>query len=289
MSREKLFDKHLRGELTERDAAELKELLRRDADTGRALVDYVNETSLMVRVGSQIQSALLPGKVSELVDKPDMARRRRSYAWERMALAACLVAFAIVAARFGFKPPPPPGSEGKAGAVELVVQGATEVQRGSERLRLTPDFELEPGDVITTATNAKATLHYANEPTQIEVQPGSAVRLGELVVGKEIELRRGSLQARVAPQPKEKPMLVTTPHARATVLGTEFIVQADAAITRLDVLEGKVQLACRANAKKVVVRAGYSATSDSHGPSKVSPCEFRQCLNTNKLSKEESK
>jgi ferric-dicitrate binding protein FerR (iron transport regulator) len=288
MNREELFDKHLRGELTERDAVELKDLLSRDKEAGRALVDYVNETSLMVRVGSQIQSALLPGNVSKLVDKPDMARRRRSLAWERMALAACLAALAVVAARFAFKEPQRV-SEGKAGAVELVVQGGVDLQRGNERFRLTADFELEPGDTITTTTNGKATLHYANEVTQIELQPDSNIRPRRIGRGKEIELRRGSLQARVAPQPKDKPMLVTTPHARATVLGTEFIMEADAALTKLDVLEGKVSWPAARMRRRFVVNAGYSATSDSRGPSKLSPCGFRQCLNTNKLSKEEPK
>ena len=100
--------------------------------------------------------------------------------------------------------------------------------------------------------------------------------------GKRFDLRRGALQARVAAQPSDQPLVVTTPQAQAIVRGTEFLLRADERATKLNVLEGKVQLACRASAKGVVVEAGFWATSTSSGTSDVKPmCKCPKCRGTN--------
>ena len=78
-------------------------------------------------------------------------------------------------------------------------------------------------------------------------------------------------------------MSVKTAHARATVLGTEFVLRADERATKLDVLEGKVEFACRASGKKVKVKAGFSATMVPKSAVTVAPlcssnCILRECL-----------
>ena len=60
-------------------------------------------------------------------------------------------------------------------------------------------FELQAGDVITTATNSIAVIAYEHEATRIQMQPGSVVVFGDATAGKQFELRRGIIQARVAP------------------------------------------------------------------------------------------
>ena len=57
MNHEELFEKHLRGDLTPEEAAKLKQVLANEPGAGRAFVEYANETALLVRVGSQLQSA----------------------------------------------------------------------------------------------------------------------------------------------------------------------------------------------------------------------------------------
>ena len=53
MNREELFDKFLQRSLTRPQAEELKRLLRDDPAAGRALVEHINEASLVVRVDSR--------------------------------------------------------------------------------------------------------------------------------------------------------------------------------------------------------------------------------------------
>ena len=98
MNREELFDKHLRGELSADETAQLKQLLANDPAAGRAFVEHVNETALMVRVGSQLQSAqqtenIVPLKLSD-GDSEKLGTHgiRPSAFWRVAALAACLAA-----------------------------------------------------------------------------------------------------------------------------------------------------------------------------------------------------
>lgn len=86
-----------------------------------------------------------------------------------------------------------------------------------------------------------------------------------------------------------KPMRVKTALARATVLGTEFVMRADEDATKLDVLEGKVEFTCRASGKKVKVKSGFSATLSAGVPPSVVPlcssnCILRECRGTNAVS-----
>ena len=277
MSREELFDRHLRGELNGSEAAELKHLLATDPAAGRAFVEYVNETNLLVRVGSQLQSTRPTQTVIPFPGASHTpARRRRIRTWA--ALAACLLALAalgVVLSHFS----------GSSGEVSFHVSGnSVQVTRDGTTMA-GGAIELEPGDVITTPTNETAVIAYEHESTRVEVFPGTVVLCGDPSSGKNFELRRGGIQAGVAPQPTGKPMLVTTPQARATVVGTRFLVRTDERATKIDVFEGQVELANRAATKSVMVKAGYWASSTASGPSEVKAlCKCSKCRGTNEPS-----
>ncbi len=278
MNREELFDKHLRGELDERERAELKRLLSDDADAGRAFVEHVNETNLIIRVGSQIQSAAPAQNVVPL-DVPAALKSKFPVRWwKAAALAACLVGLGVAAILLKQTPVEQAGASMyvSGNGVQLLRHGAL-MSAGS--------FEVEPGDQISTPTNETAVIAYEHESTRIQLFPGSVVLCGDAGEGKRFELQRGAAQARVAPQPSGQPMLITTTHAQATVVGTEFLVRADERTTKLDVFHGTVELACRSNAKKVTVRAGYWASATSSGTSEAKPlCKCPKCRGTNEPS-----
>lgn len=287
MNRDELFDKHLRGELTAAEAAELKRLLAQDPDAGRAFVEHVNEAALVVRVGSQIQSVenVVPLHVAEARGPQGVfssaresgtreARFSRTVKWA--ALAACFAALTVAAVLLGRKSPP-------ARILDVYVTGTgVEVARGGALVK-GDTIELRAGDVITTATNGRAMISYGHESTRIEIQPDSIVVFGDATRGKRFDLNRGIIRARVAVQPTGQQMWIKTAEARAIVLGTAFVMRADGSGTKLDVLEGKVRLACRASGKKVTVRAGFSANVASEAPVNVAPlcvsnCILRECV-----------
>ena len=291
MNREELFDKHLRGEMTAAEAIELKRLLAQDAEASRAFVEHANEAALLVRVGSQIQSSdnVVPLRPLEersprtalpSSESTEARGTRRAGIMKWAALAACCVAIVVVGALLGRKSPPPR-------VADVYVTGSgMEVARGGTLLK-GDLIELQAGDVITTAMKGQAVIAYARESTRVEIQPVSTVVFGDATRGKRFELHRGIIRARVAVQPTGQQMSVKTPLARATVLGTEFVMRADENATKLDVIEGKVRLACRASGKKVTVKAGYSANVIPEAPVNVAPlcvsnCILRECVPSSK-------
>ncbi len=74
---------------------------------------------------------------------------------------------------------------------------------------------------------------------------------------KELRLKQGRFSASVVPQPEGEPMLIHTPAADLTVVGTEFDVEAGPDSTMLYVREGKVQIRRMSDGKRVDVPAGY--------------------------------
>jgi hypothetical protein len=301
MNREELFDRHLRGELTAEEAAEFKRRLANEPETGRAFVAHVNETTLLVRVGSQLQSASSSSNVVPLfpadgrgprvpefsAETKSGARGTRSSRVARWAaLAACVMALAAVVIALGRKPVTavPPRS-----ITEVYVTGERVQVMRAEALLKGHAIGLQAGDIISTATNHRAAIAYEHESTRIEIQPGSVVVFGDATNGKRFELRRGIIRARVAAQPAGQPLRVKTTLARATVLGTEFVMRVDEGATKLDVLEGKVEFACRMSGKKVKVKSGFSATLSADAPPSIVPlcssnCILRECRGTNTVS-----
>lgn len=274
MKREELFDKYLRGELTGRETAELKQLLADDAAAGRAFVEHVNETNLIIRVGSQLQPAEAQ-KVVSLEPEPSMNRRRF---WRRVtAAAACVIGLAVLAIALSRSSEPWHGDGFVSGTgVQVTRDGA--LLHGDR-------IDLRPGDLVATASNSVAVIAYEHESTRLQIFPGTVVLCADADGGKRFELKRGGLQARVAPQPAGRPLLVTTPHAEATVVGTEFVVRADERITKLDVFNGRVELAGRSVAKTISVKGGYWASATGSAVADPKPlCKCSKCRGTNEPS-----
>lgn len=260
MNRDELFENYLRGELSSSETAELKTLLERDDEAGRALVGYVNETNLLVRVGSQIESV----RAEKIVPlRPPSARP--VFPWRRVALATCLMLFATLAFVL-IRPQPSATSHPQL----LASAAGVHLVRGDLVRPFQETFDLQTGDVIITGPTT-AVIAYDGGKTRIEIQRDSVVQFADAAGGKHLELRHGALAARVAPQVSGHPMLLTTLHARATVIGTEFKLRAEPATTTLEVLEGKVQFTCRFDSKKVMVTGGFSPTADISGPGSVVP------------------
>ena len=102
---------------------------------------------------------------------------------------------------------------------------------------------------------------YANvalpDGTRIDVKPRTAIRqIADNENGKRIVLSAGSLDASVAKQLPDRPLIIETPNAELKVIGTKFSVLAAAASTRLDVREGKVRLTRTADNAAVEVTSG---------------------------------
>ena len=222
MNREDLFDKFLQRTLTRAEAEELKALLKRDAEAGRALVEHVNEASLLVRIGSQMQSA--PADTSEIIRLHTAAQSaasptRRASAWKWAALAA---GFAVLAAAAWWLFP----TTTELRATVSMINGEVTLLRGDKTLPVETGFKLRQGDVIQTPPQGRAMVVFDGEATRVELQADARAVFSVSRKGKRLELSQGALEATVAPQPAGRPMTLLTLHAEARVVGTRFLLSA---------------------------------------------------------------
>ncbi len=157
----------------------------------------------------------------------------------------------------------------------LFPTGDVQVARGREVLYPTEPFVTGPGDEIRVSADGSAVVKYA-DATEVVLEPGTTLSIPATGVGKQLVVSQGELRAKVSPQPAGRPMQLATPSARATVVGTEFALAVRPnGVTRLEVREGRVELARLADGKSVGVEADqYAVAAEPNGPLEVRTAEF---------------
>ena len=121
------------------------------------------------------------------------------------------------------------------------------------------------GDGLRVGSNGSATITFADK-TVLHLEPETEVRFQSVANssrggGKQLKLVSGSLSAVVAKQPKNLPLLIETPHALITVIGTEFDLEVATNQTELEVTRGLVELTEASSPKKLSVGAGEFAVA----------------------------
>lgn len=122
-----------------------------------------------------------------------------------------------------------------------------------------PGLPLRDGFLETLTSDSSARVQLA-DGTQLTLSGAALLRLG-FQEGKILELARGGLSADVQPQPPGHPLLVGTPEARLTVLGTRFLLESQAQSTRLEVTEGLVRMERLADGSATDVPARHQAVA----------------------------
>ncbi len=252
---EELMQAYVENSLEAGRAGTLLDAVKRDPSLAQVLIEHLESDAAIREAVSQTDwvsvTQVTPSGIIRARDLFRPSHRRLA-----VALAACIGFLAVSTSLFLGKDFQP-----------VLAGGFTEpvgVDRNGTELRVSRGFRLERGDKILN--NAESiTLDYAPEKTRIELTPGTIVTLRGSFRGKRFDLDRGELYAKVAPQPLAKPMILHTTHAQARVLGTEFVLQATSAQTRLDVLEGKVRFTRTSNHQRVDVEGGYYAETSRPG------------------------
>jgi ferric-dicitrate binding protein FerR (iron transport regulator) len=257
MNRDDLFDQFLQRSLTRAEAEQLKALLKRDAEAGRAFVEHVSEASLIVRVGSQLQSA--PARAAEIIAPPAAQSAvpfpgRHAGAWKWAALAA---GFAVLATAAWMMLSPSP----ELRATVSLIHGEVTLLRGDETLPAEANLQLRQGDAIQTPPHGRATIVFDGEATRVELQADGRAAFRVSRQGRRVELSQGALEATVAPPPAGQPMTFATLHAEARALGTRFLLSSEISSTRLEVCEGAVEFRRRNHGDSLMVKHGFTATA----------------------------
>lgn len=186
---------------------------------------------------------------------------RPNRVWVQGVLAASILAIAVSAWLVPRFLPRPEIAVAKV----RDMQGAVTSTRNSRDEPLTAQGTLFAGQVIDTPADGMLELEYADK---------SIVRIGGdslLTVesdptsgAKRLRLDRGQVWADVARQTVGA-MQIVTPHAVATVLGTQFRLSVSENDTLLEVMKGKVQLASLGPQPPIVVAADESGLATLDG------------------------
>jgi hypothetical protein len=114
------------------------------------------------------------------------------------------------------------------------------------------EIPIRAGAALETAAGALALVRLP-DGTLLSVAAESRI---EFPGPGRIDLARGSVLARVAPQPRGSTLTFATAHAEAAVLGTALSLSTSPAGTRLEVSEGKVRFTRRSDGMSLDVPGG---------------------------------
>lgn len=246
---DELFDRHLRGELSEAEMEQLAQLLDSDPAMREQFVEFALWDARIADVLSD-SAKTVPG---------DLRRRRSVLRWiigTTVAISAVLL-FAFLAA-FNVEPPDSDRSgepvrhvvkiTGMGGSLQWTGDGGEIVQNLKIGDRL-------PGGTIEALTPDSWFKADFDDGSSVAITGIS--RLTISAIGRKVlHLKKGSLNCNVRPQPTGQPMRIHTQSALLEVLGTRFDVEVDSASTLINVTEGKVRVQRLSDRATVEVSAG---------------------------------
>jgi len=239
-----LLLRHAGGDATADQVAELERRLREDPVALRQLTDLSLEAMAIAELAEPGFRAGLPGH--PLV----MGRMPLPWLAPLAAAAALLVAFAGAGLLIGRDP-----HILRVAALEGAVRWTGQAGRITELTMGAPG--LSGGTVETLADDALVTLVFRDGSTLVLNGRTAATISDE--GQKRVRLHGGSLSVEVAKQPAGKPFVVSTPTARAEVLGTKFALESVPAATLLSVDSGLVRLTRLVDGSVAEVPADHEA------------------------------
>src|SRR5262249_28025215 len=136
------------------------------------------------------------------------------------------------------------------GNVAVLNNGGTTVSAGQP---LFPGCGVEAG-----GEGSMATIQYP-DMTILRLSADTHVQNLTDVDGKRLELVRGVVTADVAPQPRGRPMVLTTPKAHAVVLGTKLRLTSGENSASLQVEKGRVRFVRQEDGQALEVPQGHYA------------------------------
>ncbi len=248
-----LIDRHLDGRLAPAERAELEAELLASAAARRAFWDHaglhgLTHEAVRLAWSDEEPAPARPGlleRIAAFIVPP-----RRAVAFGSLAVALAALVLVLLPGT-----PPPPA----AGPRFAAVEGRAEIVRRGATIPAATGDTVASGDGIRVAAGGAVRLAFPGG-TLVQLGGGASV-LVEDAASLLFELRAGALEAEVSTRPADRPMIVRTPLARATVHGTVFALRADAASTRLDVREGRVRIAHARRDSEVEVGGGEYAVA----------------------------
>jgi ferric-dicitrate binding protein FerR (iron transport regulator) len=243
--------RHLDGCCGEQERQELAEALRHDARKREQF------TRLACQHG-QLRELLISDHL--LAMQPPVPRRRpppkrTSTTWGKRHLvaAAALVAVAVTVVAVLHTASPPHAT---------MIAGQLAVIRAGHSTPLPVGARVVAGDRLMMSGEGRAQLQLADGSALILSSAAilAVTSLDAATSGIALRLEQGSIEAEVAPQPIDHPLVIATVQSQATVVGTHFTLSCDSRASHLEVVKGIVRFR-DPYSDPVLVNAGYIAES----------------------------
>ncbi len=170
------------------------------------------------------------------------------------------------------RPSPPRPTVAEIASLER-AEGRVYLVSGAEEARARAGLRLVAGQGLRTEGPGSAAVVKYPDGTRLELGSDAALREVAVRAGgaKAVLLERGSLAALVARQPAGRPMVLATPHAEATILGTRVILSVAGDSTRLEVKEGRVRLRRPGDGAAVDVTSARCCVASAKGELRPRP------------------
>ncbi len=269
---EDLIDRHLNGELDDREKEWLASRLASDSKVRQEFVEIVNWDT---EIWSALNYDTSHAANLATFDTEDTGRAKSTGAKKMFSykfVLAAMISFCLGIAVYqlleredsesqkptGLRAQQMPVSIARITGLngDLIWTG----DRGQIVRSPKVGMDLAGGTIEGLAPDSWFELRF-NDGSTVMISGSSLLTFGD-DGQKVLRLREGHLSGNVSPQPAGSPMLIRTRSAVLKVLGTQFTMEADLASTDLMVSEGSVQLQRISDGKEVVVEAQHQVTTD---------------------------
>jgi len=199
-----------------------------------------------------------------------------AFPWARwLSVAACL---AIIAGAFFLNHRLAERTPAAIAELLMASPDATILRNSGGAEVVEPGAILCDQDAVRTPAGGSARLQFrigdTFEATTMDLGAETTTRVWIEESAKRIQLSQGTLTCDVAHQPAGKALVILTPHAEATVVGTRFTLAVSTSGTRLAVTEGRVRLRRLVGADAIVeVIAGRFAVASADVALVASPVD----------------
>ncbi|QDV47483.1 fec operon regulator FecR [Stieleria neptunia] len=254
-----LVERHLRGELNQREQEQLAGWLDSDASLREDFVrqaTWDTELTEVVRSGGDRQSEM----ATLLAGKDDMQPRRTPAIMRALLAVAATTILALSYALVNQEAAPETiATDQSSGSVARITGLSGSLIWTGDRGELVRDIrvstELAGGTIEGLSPDSWFELQF-NDGSEVTTSGASMLTFSD-DGQKRLRLREGRMSADVAPQPVGKPMVIQTRSATLTVLGTSFDVEAELPATAVSVREGTVRVTRTSDGKEIDVSANH--------------------------------
>jgi len=267
---EKRIAAWLDGRISEAESETLQQELRDSAEARAMFNSFAQLDAVLHEVADTEQVGAISKAGGSSISTPKPAMTRLAKAALALAAGIAIAVAAILYVQYGSANRDIARITGLNGGLIWIGNGGQIVQGPGSRQQptrwsnvLNEDAELPGGTIEGTALDSWFELEFLDGSTAMIF--GDSMLTFSDQGQKEVRLKQGRFSADVVPQPSGEPMLVHTPVADLTVVGTQFDVEAGPESTMLFVREGKVQIRRVSDGKTVDVTADHRVvvTADS--------------------------